>query len=104
SCSSERVSMARPPSVGATLHPRFGATGEAPPAAIAARSTFFDERVRDGFSGRLWTAGAGFIRGCRHAATAHAKSCQAEIANEHTRLSSRRTPANQSKQAAEHRS
>src|SRR2546427_4231455 len=58
----------------------FGATGEARQAAIGARSTFFDERIRDGFSGLLWTAGAVSTRRCRHAATAHARSCQAEIA------------------------
>src|SRR6266571_3150530 len=39
--SSERVSIASPPSAEATLHPRFGAIGEARRAAIAARSTFF---------------------------------------------------------------
>src|SRR6266571_5864851 len=39
--SSERVSMARPPSAEATRHPRFGAIEEARQAAIAARSTFF---------------------------------------------------------------
>src|SRR6266571_954588 len=72
--------MASPPSAEATLHPRFGAIGEARQAAIAARSTFFDERIRDGFSGLLWTAGTACTRCCRHAATAHARSCQAEIA------------------------
>src|SRR5438128_10025796 len=72
--------MARPPSAEATLHPSFGAIGEARQAAIAARSTFFDERIRDGFSGLLWTAGTACTRWCRHAATAHARSCQAEIA------------------------
>jgi len=35
------VSMASPPSAEATLHPSFGALGEARQAAIAARSTFF---------------------------------------------------------------
>src|SRR5207245_3217953 len=58
----------------------FGAIGEARHAAIAARSTFFEERIRDGFSGLLWTAGTACTRCCRHAATAHARSCQAEIA------------------------
>src|SRR5712691_463097 len=72
--------MASPPSAEATLHPSFGAIGEARQAAIAARSTFFDERIRDGFSGLLWTAGTACTRCCRHAATAHARSCQAEIA------------------------
>src|SRR5437016_8969646 len=38
--SSENVAMASPPSAGATLHPRFGATGETRQSAIAARSTF----------------------------------------------------------------
>src|SRR5207253_8087661 len=71
---------ASPPSAEATLHPSFGAIGEARQAAIAARSTFFDERIRDGFSGLLWTAGTACTRCCRHAATAHARSCQAEIA------------------------
>src|SRR5213593_5119976 len=33
--------MASPPSAEATLHPRFGAIGEARQATIAARSTFF---------------------------------------------------------------
>src|SRR5712692_7269077 len=33
--------MASPPSAEATLHPSFGAIGEARQAAIAARSTFF---------------------------------------------------------------
>src|SRR2546422_4083837 len=41
SASSERVSMASPPSAGATLHRSFGAIGEARQAAIAARSTVF---------------------------------------------------------------
>src|SRR5439155_23714223 len=41
---------------------------------------FFDERIRDGFSGLLSTAGTAGTRWCRHAATAHARSCQAEIA------------------------
>src|SRR5207249_9763645 len=72
--------MASPPSAEATLHPSFGAIGEARHAAIAARSTFFEERIRDGFSGLLWTAGTACTRCCRHAATAHARSCQAEIA------------------------
>src|SRR5438876_11754669 len=72
--------MASPPSAEATLHPSFGAIGEARQAAIAARSTFFDERIRDRFSGLLWTAGTACTRCCRHAATAHARSCQAEIA------------------------
>src|SRR2546426_10838202 len=72
--------MASPPSAEATLHPSFGAIGEARHAAIAARSTFFDERIRDGFSGLLWTPGTACTRCCRHAATAHARSCQAEIA------------------------
>src|SRR5205809_3107502 len=72
--------MASPPSAEATLHPSFGAIGEARQAAIAARSTFFDERIRDGFSELLLTAGTACTRCCRHAATAHARSCQAEIA------------------------
>src|SRR2546422_10040105 len=33
--------MASPPSAGATLHPSFGAIGEARQAAISARSTVF---------------------------------------------------------------
>src|SRR5207249_6596640 len=72
--------MASPPSAEATLHPSFGAIGEARQTAIAARSTFFDERIRDGFFGLLWTAGTACTRCCRYAATAHARSCQAEIA------------------------
>src|SRR5206468_11123327 len=74
--------MASPPSAGATLHPGFGAAGEARQAAIAARSTFFDERIRDGFSGLLWPTGAVSTRCCRHAATAHTERCQAEIAGD----------------------
>src|SRR5438034_6794057 len=43
---------------------------------------FCDERIRDGFSGFLWTAGAVFTRCCSHAATAYARSCQAKSAGE----------------------
>src|SRR5207247_3238270 len=43
---------------------------------------FFDERIRDGIAGRLWTAGVEFIRCCRHAATALARDCQGEIAGD----------------------
>src|SRR5256885_4744975 len=75
--------MASPPSAGATLHPSFGAIGEACQAAIAARSTqFFDERICDGFSGLPWPAGTVSTRCCRRAATAYARSCQAESAGD----------------------
>src|SRR5213593_5069672 len=43
---------------------------------------FCDERIRDGFSGLLWTAGAVFTRCCSPVATAYAWNCQAESAGE----------------------
>src|SRR5256885_203069 len=51
---------------------------EARHAAIAAQSTFFDDRIRDGFSELLWTAGAVSTRDCRHETTAHAERCRSE--------------------------
>src|SRR5207244_12930792 len=72
--------MASPPSAEATL------TRVSEPAGRRAKRRsrhdrhFFDERIRDGFFGLLWTAGTACTRCCRYAATAHARSCQAEIA------------------------
>jgi hypothetical protein len=79
--SSERGSMTNPPSAGATLNLSFGAAREARHAAIAAGSTGFrDEPTDDASPGPLRTAGPVFTRCCRHAASTHAGSCQAEIA------------------------
>src|SRR2546426_2286859 len=80
SASSERVSMASPPSAGATLHQSFGAIGEARQAAIAARSTVLRRTHPRWLLRASVAAGAVSTRCCRRAATAYARSCQAKSA------------------------